>query len=146
MGLPLIVGRILRDYVDIASLVISIFLGVIVFAYLHSTVLGSTTKTYTKRTWTKVITVGLIVFASGYGVFAIRDQVGFSTSGLNNRSAIAASVGVALSIVGGIGWLSSLVPSKLLSNVVFCGLVTALCTFGFLISKYHCQILDNCFS
>jgi Carbohydrate binding domain len=133
--LPLIVGRILRDYFDVTLLTISVSFGLIVFGYLHRILRGPTSQTYTPWTWAKVIAVGLVVFASGYGVFAITDQVGFSTTGLNNRSAIAASVGIAVSFIGGIGWLSSLQPSKLLFTSVFCFLVTLLCTFGFLINN-----------
>jgi hypothetical protein len=88
-----------------------------------------------QRRMAKFVKRGLIVFALGYTLFITSWNVQFTTTGAGNITTIAAAVGVALTLVGVVGWVSTLFQSDRLRQSFYCTLVTLLCTSGFLINN-----------
>jgi hypothetical protein len=62
-------------------------------------------------------------------------NVGFSLTGQINRTAMAAALGVALSLVGGLAWASSFLRSQQARTLSFCVLVSLFAASGILINN-----------
>ena len=135
LGLPRIVWRILRDYPDAAVFAMGGVLGLITFGYLYHVASKSESKLLGQTSMLSFIALGLVVFVLGYAIFLTNYNVLFTPTGIANRTAIAAAVGVALSLVGGLGWVSTLLPSGQSRKGFFCALVALLCVSGFLINN-----------
>ncbi len=135
LGLPRVVWVILRDYSDPTILAVGAALGLVIFGYLYGIAARPLTDQPGRPKWPKLITTGLIVFGLGYAIFLVTKGFGFTTTGINNRTAIAAAAGVAAAFTGGVGWGCSLLPSDALRKVAFCALTTFLCVSGFLINN-----------
>lgn len=84
------------------------------------------------RNWLRLMAGGAFVFALGYGIFLTNGRILFSSTGISNRVAIAAAVGVAMIWVGLAGAATALVPPGWRAWV-FAVPVAALCLSGFLI-------------
>ena len=84
------------------------------------------------RTWLALVLGGLLTFGLGYGIFLTNTQIQFSVAGIANRTAIAATLGIAASLVGGIGWLCRALPARWQTRA-FSGSVAAICCCGFLV-------------
>ncbi len=84
------------------------------------------------RTWLALVLGGVITFGLGYSIFLTNTQIQFGVAGIANRTAIAATLGIAASLVGGIGWLCRVLPMRWRARI-FTGSVTALCCCGFLV-------------
>ena len=109
-------------------------LGLIILVYLQK--IGGKWETSGSTAWLKVIACGLGVFALGYGIFLTNRNVSIGvTTGIGNRIAIAAAIGVALSLVGAFGWISDIWTSIRTRRLCFCALVTVFCMSGFLINN-----------
>jgi hypothetical protein len=135
LGLPRIAWKILQDYPDAAISTVGGFTGLIIFGHLYHVASKSDTELISKQCARGLIALGPIVFVLGYAVFLTNYNVLFTTTGIGNRTAIAAAIGVALSLVGALGWLSNLLPSDRLRKHAFCALVALLCTASFLITN-----------
>ena len=85
------------------------------------------------REWAALIPAGLVVFVLGYAIFLTNYNVQFTTTGIANRSAIAAALGAALCIVGAIGSLASVSAAPRVARVVFAALLAGVAGCGFLI-------------
>jgi hypothetical protein len=125
LALPLRVGRVLRDYPDPFVLGVSVLVGLIVGAYLLR-IRPSTARLAPLGTWPAVLLIGAVAFAAGYGVTLMTYEIGFHTTGANNRTANAAAIGVSFVFTATVGWLSSLLPSDRLRHVTFAGLTAVL--------------------
>src|SRR5688572_26422553 len=136
LGLPRVVWKILREYPDPAILVLGGFLGLIIFSYLYRTIASQgRTEAISQSGMMKWIVGGVAVFALGYAIFLTNYNVIFTPTGIGNRTAIAAAVGIALSWVGGLGWLSTFLSARYWRQRVFCALITLLGVSGFLINN-----------
>lgn len=135
LGLPYVVWRALDISPDWTIIIVSGLLGLIIFGYLSYVANQTETTLPSKASWLACIAVGLVVFGSGYATFLTTDRIVFNSANIENRVAIAAAIGVALSFVGGVGWVSALLPSHLFRKTAFCLLVTLLCMSGFLINS-----------
>lgn len=134
LGLPRTVGRILSHDPDGVIFAMSGAVGLVIFAYLY--VAGrAKIDLPSEIIWTRLIAVGVLVLGLGYAIFLTNAQIVFSKTGNFNRTAIAAAVGMAMQLVGVLGWVSTLLPSNLLRRVSFCTLVGLLCASGFLINN-----------
>lgn len=132
--LPEKVIRIILDHPDLVIFSLAAIIGLAVFIYLHHThAWTAATGSLTTRQWAILGGVGLVTFGLGYAISLITFDIGFSPAGINNRTAIAAAVGVAVTYVAGIGIVSSLLRSERARLITFSLLTALLCASGFLI-------------
>lgn len=134
LGLPQTVGRILRHFPNGTITTLSVVAGLIVFAYLYYSVSRAKSESLPGRgVWLKLFALGVVVLGLGYAIFLTNAQVGFSKTGIVNRTAIAATAGIAMQLVGAFGWASTLLAAESQRRAAFCALVALLCMSGFLI-------------
>jgi hypothetical protein len=88
-----------------------------------------------RTAWRRLTAGGLVVFALGYSIFWSTGRIGFSSTGIFNRVAIAGALGFALSMVAGLGWLCTKFQSSLVRRRCFAALIAGLCGAGFLINN-----------
>jgi hypothetical protein len=81
-----------------------------------------------------VIAAGVIIFVAGYAIFVTNSEVGFAKTGPGNRTAIAAALGAAISLVGACGLVSCFGRTPRPSTV-FVVLVGTLCAIGTLVTQ-----------
>lgn len=103
------------------------------FGYLFALGHRSPVPLPTRKTWLKMAAAGFVIFLLGYCIFLINSRIIFTSTGINNRVAIAASLGSAVSIVAVFGWLSSWLRGSAGRLVVFSALVSLMCLSGFLV-------------
>jgi hypothetical protein len=56
--------------------------------------------------WSRMILAGLVVYTLGYAIFLFTPRIVFTGTGLGNRVATAATLGVAIVLVGIVAWIS----------------------------------------
>jgi hypothetical protein len=135
IGFPIKIARVLRYYPNPRILTVGVLLGLGVFGYLYRTGNRLATDLPGEASYFRFMAMGLIAFVLGYAIFLTNSKVGFSSTGVYNRSAIAAALGVAMSFVGVIGWVCWLLPSLRLRRSAFCLLVSLLCVGGYLLNN-----------
>ncbi|HET7694709.1 MAG TPA: hypothetical protein VFK57_03310 [Vicinamibacterales bacterium] len=86
-----------------------------------------------RRAWLLAAAAGVVVFALGYAIFLTNYNVQFTTTGIANRSAIAAALGAAMCLVGGVGLLVALLPTTRTRSLVFALGIAAIGSSGFAI-------------
>jgi len=140
IGIPVILSKIIYNYLDNTIFIVGFLCTLCVFIYLYCSNLFRGYILLDTVTWLKVIMLGLIVFIAGYCVFLLSSQVGFVTSGVDNRTAAVASIGVAAIFVGFSGLVSSFIPIKKFRSFVFSLLISTICFYSFIttntISKF----------
>jgi hypothetical protein len=124
--MPVKVVRAVRDYPDALITAVSVLVAIIVGAYLFSVLRSAAEADVRRVSWPTVIVVGGVLFGAGYGVALMTWEVGFHTTGPNNRTAIGAAIGVAWVFTGVIGWISGMLPTDRLRRAAFAGLVALL--------------------
>jgi hypothetical protein len=122
IGLPLRVVQVLRDHADVTDIVVSLLIGLIVCAYLLSVVRPSAPRLASRVSWPRVALIGGVLFCAGYGVSLMTWEIGFHSTGANNRTAIGAAIGVSWVFAGAIGWISSLLRTERLRWITFAAL------------------------
>jgi len=86
----------------------------------------------------KLIACGILVFAAGNAIFLVTPRViefGFAVTGAVNRVNIAASVGVAIIVVGIIRLAASMIGTDAIRSTVESSLVALVCMTGLLINN-----------
>lgn len=135
LKLPYMVLRIFHDYPDWTLFATGGFLGLIIFGYIYRVANRSKAELPSQAKMLSLVFWGLVVFGLGYAIFLTNENAEISLAGINNRISIAAAVGVALSLVGALGSVSTLLPLRRVHKHLFCALVALLCTSGFLITN-----------
>jgi hypothetical protein len=135
LGLPLVLWQILTIYHDWMIIVVAGILGFVIFGYLNYIVGQRTNAWPSVASWLNLIAIGLVLFGLGYAIFLTNDKASFASANRANRVAIAAAVGVGMSFVGGLGWMSYILSPSRFYKRAFCLLVTLLCMCGFLITN-----------
>src|SRR5258706_3160252 len=135
LKLPYILWRILFTFPNPIIFIVGILVGTFIFYYLYSLSSWSNTKISSKSYMLRLTFVGLSVFFLGYAVFFINNNINFTPTGIGNRIAIAASMGIAISLVGIFGVVSNFFTSEKLSKLFFCICIATTCTVGFLINN-----------
>lgn len=133
VALPHVAGKVLRHHADPVMLVIGALLGAAVLAYLYRAAAQAEDGADNAGVWLKVLAISPVVYFLGYAVFATTSQFIFHKTGIANRIAIAAAVGVAMTFAGGAGLASAVLPSAWLRRSVFPTAIALLCWCGFLI-------------
>lgn len=133
-ALPQKIGVVLSRYPARASLPVGLLLGLLAFSVCHLATGWSPISSIKRSTWLLFAASGFALSLGGYVVFLTTSHIGFAETGINNRTAIAAAVGVALAFVGLIGLAGSLLPSPAFRRAFFSLGVTCLCVAGYLIN------------
>jgi hypothetical protein len=106
------------------------------FGYLTTIGRRPDTSWPTRAAWGRLIAAGFVLFLLGYSIFLINARILFTSTGIGNRVSIAASLGVAVSIVGAFGLLTVLAPLAPMWRVgIFAALVSLTCLSGLLITS-----------
>jgi hypothetical protein len=135
IGLPMKVWSIIRDYPDWSISALGGVLGLMILWYLYCVAEQPGYELPGKTSWIKLVALGLVVFGLGYAIFFTTPEVVHTSTGIGNRINIAAAVGIAMSLVGGIGLLATYLPPGPLRRRFFCLLVMLLCVSGFLVTN-----------
>ena len=133
IGLPRVVWGILHALPDPTVLALSAAVGLCIFGYLHLAIARGPYGMPGRTNLKGCVGAGLVVFTLGYAIFLTNSAVQFTPTGMGNRTAIAATVGVSLLVVGSIGYLISLMPWRHASRAAFCTLVAVFGASGTLI-------------
>lgn len=135
--LPYIDWSVARRYSNTTIWILGLGLGVATFWYLHRVVVNSGYTVPRLMGSMGLIGFGLLVAALGYAIFWLAPwQVGFTITGVNNRTAEVASIGVAISFVGGACLFSLFGISDKIRVGIFCLVVSFVVASGFLINNY----------
>lgn len=132
--LPLRVWQIAQTYFDGWTFVVDVVLSVLVFLYVNRSLKDSGGVLSTSRMGAYGV-VGLFAFLLGYFIFLTNYNALATATGIANRVAIAAAVGVAISFVGAAGLVSSVCRSAPLRRVFFSAMIAFLAGSGFLINN-----------
>jgi hypothetical protein len=131
LGLPRVAWNLLNDYPSLEIIAAAMLVGILTFGYLYRVASRDECANLPRKQWLILLGAGFIIFGFGYSIFLTYRNFIFTLSGQNNRSSIAAAIGVALSLVGMVGWLSTLLPSVRWRSGVFSLLITVICCAGF---------------
>ncbi len=120
------------SHIGWAAATLGLTTGASMAVYLYYVVLPSGTDWPGRAIWRLLALLGLAVFGFGYAIFLGTSRPAFTSTGVGNRVAIAACIGVAISLVGFLGWASSLLPTEQLRRACFSLLVGLVSTSGLL--------------
>jgi hypothetical protein len=112
----------------LAGVAIVVLVGVYVYRSLAEPDWAKLTSTF----WLKLILSGVFVSFWGYAIFINNDNVVFTTSNVDTRTAIVATGGVAMVLIGCLGWISHRLSERV-GKLTFSVSVAALCLYGFLV-------------
>ncbi len=135
LGLPHIIFQILQAYPSAPVLLLSGVCGLFVFYYLYRAAGRSQGELPDETNMLKVAAFGILVFLFGYAIFLTNSNIILWATGITNRTAAAAAVGVALVFTGVAGWVSALLPRAWLRRTTFSLLVALVCLSGFMINN-----------
>lgn len=131
-NLPQILGEIFSKYSNPEILISGYVLYLVIFFYLVYILFNQRSNLPRARYMIGLSFLGLLVFVLGYSIFFTNNQIGFSPTGVENRVAVAASIGVAMTIIGLIGWAAGLLPEKY-AKITFSLLFSLVCAGGFIV-------------
>jgi hypothetical protein len=132
MGLPRIIWKILSTYQSAAAFIGASIAILLIFFYLYIVLRQARTEVEDRGDMLVLAFLGLIIAGLGYSYFYDYYKV---TTGINNRVAIAASVGIALCLVSGVAWIAGLVGSRNAQRIFFCVGIALISGCGFLINN-----------
>jgi hypothetical protein len=98
--LPYVLWTIARYYALTSAFLVATAVALSTLGRLSATADGPE-RGPSPRYWFRLFTVGVAVYGLGYAVFLATNEMGFSTTGAVNRTAIAATVGIAMMLVAG---------------------------------------------
>lgn len=134
INLPLTAIKLLRVHTpDWTVWALSALLALTIFTYLNYCESQQEAPLFTSGRMIRTISFGLLVFVVGYGIFFVSTDIQITAAGIGNRVSIAATIGVAIFLVGFIGVVCLIVPFPIWRRRLFCGLVTLLCAASFLV-------------
>ena len=114
-----------------AVLLLTLLFGVATCAYLVLTLNGAPWPA--PAAWGRLLLGGIVVFVLGYAIFLTNYNVQFTTTGIANRTAIVATLGAAMGIVGCCGLLAGVFRETPARPLVFSGLLAVYGASGLLI-------------
>jgi hypothetical protein len=129
VALPFLIVQILRDYSTALVSATAMAVGLIVFVYVWRIPAERDRGTVAVA----LLGAGFMTFFLAYALFFLTRNAQYSTTGISNRVAIAATLGIALGWVGGIVALAAPITKDWLRRAVFAGTVAAAAGTGVLI-------------
>lgn len=133
LGLPAVAWNAVRFYPNTEVLVLAAILACEILAYFHYVVRSSEPWFPRPSVWAKLLGLGLVIYGLGYAPFFAYPVFNVTSTDLDNRILLAASVGAAISILSLLGLISCLAKSYLTRTRIFTALVTIFAVSGFLI-------------
>jgi hypothetical protein len=134
IGLPGVARWSLQN-ADADIVIVGLLLSLSISTYIFHVGRSCEAACSDRALWLRLVGAGLIVFALGYSIFLTTERVLFTSTGINNRVAIAAAAGVAMCFVGAIGWISAFPRTARWRAAGFSLLTALLCLAGFLITN-----------
>ncbi len=131
--LPSTLMDIARYYPDGRLASLAILCGAIVLVALVRADERSGGVELQSRPMLVLIGLGSFLFLAGYGIFLGSFNAAVSSTGANNRTAMASSAGLAFVIVGLTGWISSCLRPGRGRVLLFAGALAVTCAIGVLI-------------
>jgi hypothetical protein len=105
VALPYVLWWIVVHHFAVSTLVVAVASGALAFAYLANARDRGDAEAVP---WSWIVAAGFAVFVLGYAVFLTNDQILFRSAGIDNRVNAASALGIALMVVGAIGWVARL--------------------------------------
>jgi hypothetical protein len=133
VALPVKVARSLQLHFDPVILATSLLIGILVWLYLTATFPMGAVRSLIRGAWLRLIVVGVVAFAAAYSVVLVTFEIGFDTTGMHNRTAMGAALGVAVTFAGVVGWLSASIPGERAGWHVFRVAIAVLAASGSLL-------------
>lgn len=133
VALPVKVLRSLRVHFDPGVAAVSLLLGGVVWLYLTRAFGPGALRAVTRGAWTRLGLAGVVVFGAAYSVVLATFEIGFDTTGMHNRTAMGAAMGVAVVFVAVIGLAAASFRSERGGWRGFRALVAALSAAGCLL-------------
>ncbi|QHT70112.1 hypothetical protein GXP67_27430 [Rhodocytophaga rosea] len=135
IALPRVVATSVSKYPSTPILLMSMVVGLLIFGYIYQAIRKIEKYKESTLPFLIVLCAGFLVFGAGYGIFLSNQNASITPTGIGNRIVLAASVGVAISFVGMIGWLSTFLSSAKLFRIVYSMLIALLGTGSFIASN-----------
>lgn len=133
LGLPAVAWNAVRFYLSTEVLVLAAILACAILAYFHYVVRSSDPCFPRPGIWARLLGLGLVIYGLGYAPFFAYPVLNLTSTDPENRIALAAAVGAAISMVSLLGLISSFAKSNLIRTRIFTALVTIFAVSGFLI-------------
>ncbi len=134
-GYPARMLQVIERYFEWDVAALGIIVGTIIFTYLFFVSRRTGDQEPDRSTSILYIVIGIAVFFAGFSIFLTNYNAIATPTGIANRIAIAAAVGVALTYVGGAVWVSSWLRSPRVRAACFSFFVALLCMSGMIINN-----------
>lgn len=131
-GLPVTAALALRHHSSWPSLILAAIAFLLIFVYLWQMLRRLPGWLPSRRALLGLSGLGVLIFGAGYAIFLTNFNVGYSLAGIHNRTAAAAAIGAAISIIGLLGWACTFVGPRL-RELLFAALIAGSCACGLLI-------------
>jgi cellulose synthase/poly-beta-1,6-N-acetylglucosamine synthase-like glycosyltransferase len=109
--------------------------GMSIFVYLFIRENNQLSGIPNKHSAALMLIGGLLLFIAGYAIFFIVGTSSFAATGMDNRIAIVAAIGVAIIIIGLLVFMSHMLDSPRAKRIVFSLSVASLCAASFIITN-----------
>lgn len=136
IGLPVVVWAAIINHSSVTTFLGAALLGLMIFLFLNFQVKRTRSEHMNGLYMRRLIKHGFIIFFLGYGAYLIDVRVRFSSTGVVNVAMVAASLGVALTMTGVVGWITSLFQSRWVRRQGYCIFVTLICVSGFIVNSH----------
>jgi hypothetical protein len=134
LALPYVVGWIFTHRPTWMAAAASLFVGVVVLAYLTREARSlELPRPDGPRKWLRLVVAGVALIAVGYASFLVTEKIYFTSAGIDNRVNIVASMGVAVLAIGLVARGVAFLPPRR-HAVGFASLCAALAATGTLIT------------
>jgi len=122
-------------YAGVAGVAVAVSVGIATYRYLetvrepgHRFDLG-----LSRKTWGLFGATGIASFILGYSIFLTTARIGFSSTGIANRVATAATLGASIVLIAVLGWVTTWVKSPVSKDRSFRAGIAALCVAGVMV-------------
>jgi hypothetical protein len=133
INLPVTAIKLLSQFPSRSLITVAAVSAITLFGCMYWAVQQTGPDWADRRTMRNVVFVGLGLFAIGYSIFLTTSWIQITATGIGNRTAIVAAMGVAVSVTGACGYLASLAPR--IGAVVFSTLIACLGTSGIVVNN-----------
>lgn len=139
LGLPITLTKLARTYFDWKILAVALVLSFLIYLYLFTTIPASRRSDYSLTETAWIVLVGILLFILGYSIFLTNRAAQISATGGHNRIAYASAIGVAITQVGFLLYLSSYLSANRARRIFICLMIALLCTSSFVITNIVSQ-------